>query len=200
MRIVGGQHRGRTLASPQGLSTRPTGDRARQAVFNILEHAPWRKRDVLQDADVLDAFAGTGAMGLEALSRGARHAVFIEKDFAAAKTCKENIDKLGEDARSVLQKQDAVKPLPRPLYMAHRSLIFLDPPYGKDLGEKALVTLAAKDWLSDGAICVFEMAKKQPEKIPAGFTQLDERDYGIARVVFLEWAQPQDRDLLRPSG
>ncbi len=185
MRIVGGEYRGRTLSSPSGLKTRPTSDRARQAVFNIIEHASWRTRDLLEGADVRDAFAGTGALGREALSRGARHGVFIEKDFNAVRACEENIKNLSVEDRTLVMKQDALKVSPRPMYVAPRTLVFLDPPYGMGLGEKALTVLLEKDWLDDDAVCVLEMAKKDPEKIPQGFKVFDERDYGVARVCFL---------------
>jgi 16S rRNA (guanine966-N2)-methyltransferase len=184
MRITGGIHRGRSLTPPQGSSTRPTSDRARESIFNILRHGGWHQ-GVLEDATVLDVFAGTGALGLEALSQGAHHAVFIERDRAAAALCQDNIGKLGETARSLVLKCDAAAPTPRPPHIEPRSLVFLDPPYGKGLGGAALKALADKGWLQEGAVCVMEMAKKEPEPVPAGFTLMDERTYGIAMVVFL---------------
>lgn len=187
MRIVGGAFRGKTLASPKGLATRPTSDRAREAVFNILNHAKWRKRPLFEDSTVLDAFAGTGALGLEALSRGSLHAVFIERERAALRSCEENIEALGVAPRSLLLRGDAAAPPPRPAQVARRTLVFLDPPYGKGLGAKALAALAVRDWLEEGAICVMEMARKQPEPPPAGFIVHDERAYGVALVRFLEW-------------
>lgn len=187
MRIVGGQQRGRPLSSPKGTDTRPTSDRARQAIFNILEHAAWRTGDPIANAEVLDVFAGTGAMGLEAMSRGAHHCVFVENDAAAARVCQQNIDALNYRASASLLKLDATKPPPRPSYMPPRTLVFLDPPYGHDMGAQSLEALASKGWLSPGAICVMEMAKKRPEKIPQGFTAHNTRDYGVARVAFLEW-------------
>lgn len=187
MRIVAGLHRGRQLASPAGLSTRPTSDRARQAVFNIIEHAGWKTRDLLDGADVLDVFAGTGAMGLEALSRGARHAVFVEQNPAALKSCAENIETLGEGEHSHVLCSDVLKLRPRGLHFEPRTLVFLDPPYGKGLGAKALTLLAEGNWLADNAVCILEMAKKEPEQIPPGFTVHDTRDYGVARVMFLEY-------------
>jgi 16S rRNA (guanine966-N2)-methyltransferase len=185
MRIVAGLYRGRILAAPAGLGTRPTGDRTRQAVFNILEHAAWMPP--LEGALVLDAFAGTGAMGLEALSRGAAHAVFIERDRAAAEACRENIGTLGVAARAELQTGDAARPVLRPAHVLPRTLAFLDPPYGLGLGAAALRALAEKRWFAPGAVCVLEMAKKQPEAAPEGFRLLDERIYGIALVRFLSW-------------
>ena len=186
MRITGGIHRGRTLISPPGGSTRPTSDRARESIFNILRHGNWHQ-GLLENATVLDVFAGTGALGLEALSQGAKHAVFIERDHAMAKVCQDNIDRLGETGRTLVLKFDAGAPHPRPLDLEPRSLVFLDPPYGKHLGAAALKALAAQGWLRGGAVCIMEMSKKIPETLPAGFTPRDERAYGIAKVQFLLW-------------
>ena len=186
MRITGGIYRGRVLFSPKGSDTRPTSDRAREAIFNILHHGNWHN-GVLEDAMVLDVFAGTGAMGIEALSHGSRHATFIERDYAAEIICQNNIDSLGETERTTIFKFDATSPIPRPLYLEPRSLVFLDPPYGKNLGAETLKGLVENDWLREQAICVLEMSKKIPEIIPAGFTVKDERTYGIAKVQFLIW-------------
>lgn len=186
MRIIGGEHRGRVLKSPEGLSTRPTGDRVRESIFNILNHAGWLDRDILAETAVMDVFAGTGAMGLEALSQGAAQAVFVERDFNAATICRENIAMLGLQAQSTVFTFDALKPTPRPMYLAPRALVFLDPPYNKDLGVEALTALIDRDWLADDAVVVMEMAKKNPGKVPDGFTLHDTRDYGIARVMFLQ--------------
>jgi len=185
MRIVGGLHRGRSLASPEGRSTRPTSDRARESAFNILKHAKWLDFPALEGALVLDAFAGTGALGLEALSQGAAHAVFIENDRAAARACAHNIDMLKETARALLMTGDALRPPPRPAGIAPRTLVFLDPPYGKAWGVAALSALKDNGWLAQGAVAVMEMAKKQPEAMPLGFTPCDERIYGVALIRFL---------------
>ncbi len=181
MRITAGTHRGRRLISPEGKTTRPTSDRVRESVFNILRHGKWHD-GVLDGAVVLDAFAGTGALGLEALSQGADYAVFMEKDRMAARTCRENIEALGESARTRLIIGDATAP---PAVAKPATLVFLDPPYGKGLAAAALKALAAQGWLAPGAVCVVEMAKKEPEETPAGFTQHDERAYGVALVRFL---------------
>jgi 16S rRNA (guanine966-N2)-methyltransferase len=184
MRIVGGAFRGRGLISPDGMKTRPTSDRARQAIFNILEHASWAGPDVLDGAQVLDAFAGTGALGLEALSRGAADAVFIEKDTQAIKVCAENIRVLGLEDRATILRFDATNPgvcAPR----AQRTLVFLDPPYDKGLGQSCLKSLVIQGWLAPKAICIFETSSKLPESIPEGFIVLDQRDYGAAKVYFL---------------
>lgn len=185
MRIVGGQFRGKTLASPPGLSTRPTSDRARQAVFNILEHAGWRPFILPENAAVLDVFAGTGALGLEALSRGAAEAIFIEQAPEALKALRQNIDSMKLALRARTLRMDAVHPTPRPATLAPRNLVFLDPPYGRNLGYAALNALAAKDWLAPQAVCVMEMSRKEPEPLPGGFTLADTRHYGVAEVRFL---------------
>lgn len=187
MRITSGIHRGRKLVSPQGDHTRPTSDRARESIFNILRHGSWHE-GVLEDADVLDVFAGTGALGLEALSQGAKHAVFIEQDGAAAKLCQSNIELLKETGRAIVLRQDALKLGQCPAYIGPRSLVFLDPPYGKNMGAQALAALASGGWLKKGAACVLEMSKQNPETIPPAFEVVDERIYGIAKIVFLTWA------------
>ncbi len=184
MRIVGGALRGRGLISPDGMKTRPTSDRARQAIFNILEHASWAGHDVLQEAQVLDAFAGTGALGLEALSRGAADAVFIEKDTQAIKACAENIRVLGVGDHATILRFDATQ-LPVCAPRVQRTLVFLDPPYEKALGALCLQSLVNAGWLAPKALCVFETSRKAPEAIPDRFTILDQRTYGAAQVFFL---------------
>jgi 16S rRNA (guanine966-N2)-methyltransferase len=184
IRITGGTHRGRLLQTPKGKNTRPTSDRARQSVFNILRHASWHG-GILEDATVLDVFAGTGALGLEALSQGASHAAFIESAPAALQACRQNIETLKEEGRTAVFAFDATHPPARPPHIAARTLVFLDPPYGGNLGAAALAALAEKGWLAENAVCVMEMSKKAPETIPPGFTLKDERAYGIAKILFL---------------
>ncbi|MBI3441458.1 MAG: RsmD family RNA methyltransferase, partial [Proteobacteria bacterium] len=134
---------------------------------------------------VLDDFAGTGALGLEALSQGAKHAEFIEQDPAAARLCQSNIDLLRETEQALVLKCDACRMAPRPTALEPRSLVFLDPPYGEHKGAVALNRLAEQGWLHERAICVLEMSKKAPEATPTGFTVVDERCYGIAKIQFL---------------
>jgi 16S rRNA (guanine966-N2)-methyltransferase len=184
MRIVSGDFKGRQIMAPEGLGTRPTSDRARQAVFNILAHASWCPRPLPDECHVIDIFAGTGALGLEALSRGAADAVFVDMAAAARRVCQQNIDAFGLKARATVLGFDAVKPPPRPAHVAPRDLVFLDPPYGKGLGAAALENAAAANWLAAGAVCVMEMSKKEPERNPAGFTLADTRHYGVAQVCF----------------
>ena len=182
MRIIGGKHRGRALAAPEGSAVRPTSDRAREALFDILAHGRFGEHPVYEEARVLDAFAGTGAFGLEALSRGALHASFIEKDRAALAALRDNVVKLGETENAALLRGDALHP---PRAAAPCTLAFLDPPYGEDLAAPALEALAKAGWLAPEALVVVEIAAKQKLAPPTGFTALDERRYGAARLVFL---------------
>lgn len=187
MRIVSGAFRGRPLRAPPGEATRPTSDRARQAVFNILEHAPWSAG--LQGARVLDLFAGSGALGLEALSRGAAFCVFVETDEAARGAIRDNVDALGLFGRIRVHRRDATDLGQRPAGDGPAfDLAFLDPPYGKGLGELALAGLASGGWLKDGAIVVFERSVAEPDVAIPGFETLDAREYGAARVHFLRFA------------
>lgn len=191
MRIVAGLYRGRTLAAPPGLATRPTADRTREAVFNVLEHAAWSPG--LQGARVIDLFAGSGALGLEALSRGAAVCLFVETDAAARGAIRDNIDALapegGLNGRSRIHRRDATDLAPKPAGDGPPyDLAFLDPPYGRDLGERALASLALGGWLGEGAICVFERGAGEPEPAVPGFTLLDSRRYGAARVHMLKYS------------
>jgi 16S rRNA (guanine966-N2)-methyltransferase len=183
MRIVAGKHRGRRLLVPEGDAVRPTGDRARGALFNIIEHGGFAiGGSKLLGNRVLDAFAGTGALGLEALSRGAAHASFIELAPAACKLVAANIAALGETVRASLLAGDATRPPQAPAPVA---LAFLDPPYGQGLGGKALTALAAAGWFEPSSVVVLEIGAKEQLSIPAGFTLRDDRRYGAARLLFL---------------
>jgi 16S rRNA (guanine966-N2)-methyltransferase len=185
MRIIAGRHRGRALAAPEGRGVRPTSDRAREALFDILAHGRFADRPVFEEARVLDAFAGTGAFGLEALSRGAAQASFIEKDRTALTALRANITALGEEQRAAVLPGDALHP---PKAGAPASLAFLDPPYAEDIAAPALAALAACGWLAPNALAVVELAAKRTFEPPAGFTLLEERRYGAARLVFLRFA------------
>ncbi len=185
MRIVAGRHRGRILVSPAGDALRPTSDRARESLFNILEHGKLAKGGLspIRGARIVDAFCGTGALGLEALSRGAVHATFIDVDTASLALARENAGKLGERDSVAFVQADATRP-PRgqPCTIA-----FLDPPYGEELAAPALAALAAAGWLAPGAIAVAETAGRETLAPPAGFTVVDERRYGKAKLTFLLW-------------
>jgi 16S rRNA (guanine966-N2)-methyltransferase len=192
MRIVAGRHRGRRLAAPEGLELRPTADRAREALFNILEHGRFSVDGTspLLDARVLDAFAGTGALGLEALSRGAAHLTAMDKQVPACTAIRANAHGLGESGRVRVLQVDATDPPPAPTdgKTAPCDLVFLDPPYGSGLAAPALAALAARGWMAPGAICVAEVAATEALAAPDGFTAIDERRYGKTRIVFLRRA------------
>jgi 16S rRNA (guanine966-N2)-methyltransferase len=175
MRIIAGQWRGRALAAPPGDTTRPTADRVRQALFDMLAHAPWASHDTLVGATVLDAFAGTGALGLEALSRGAAHAHFIERDRPALAALRANIATLA--APATIHPGDATAPPPgRPC-----TLVFLDPPYAQGLVDRALAALDAVGWLAPGALIVAETGRE--EALPLLGEVLAERSHGKARII-----------------
>ncbi|MET0295489.1 MAG: 16S rRNA (guanine(966)-N(2))-methyltransferase RsmD [Phenylobacterium sp.] len=184
MRIVSGEFRGKTLAAPAGSATRPTSDRARQAIFNILEHAPWSPG--VRGRRVLDLFAGSGALGLEALSRGADFCLFVETDEDARGAIRENVEAMGLFGRTRVHRRDATQLGVRPGADGPPfELVFLDPPYGKGLGEAALARLADGGWLGEGATVVFERGAGEAPLQAEGYEQLDARDYGAARVWFL---------------
>lgn len=186
MRIVSGSFRGKTLAAPSGDATRPTSDRARQAIFNILEHAAWSKG--VQGARVIDLFAGSGALGFEALSRGAAFCLFVETDEAARGAIRENVDAMGLFGVTRVHRRDATDLGVRPGADGPAfDLAFLDPPYARGLGEQALARLAAGGWLAPGAIIVFERGVLEPAFEVPGFSAVDARDYGAARVYFLRF-------------
>ena len=185
MRITGGAHRGRRLAVPAGDAVRPTSDRAREALFNILSHGRFAMGGLpFADKPVLDAFAGTGALGLETLSRGAGAAAFIENERAALVALRGNIAALGEERRAQIIPGDATRP-PRPPFRC--AVAFLDPPYRSGLAAPALAALAESGWLAPGALAIVEVAAREALGAPAGFTMRDERVYGAARLIFLSW-------------
>jgi 16S rRNA (guanine966-N2)-methyltransferase len=187
MRIVSGDFRGKTLVTPPGQGTRPTSDRARQAIFNILEHAPWS--DGVRDARVIDLFAGSGALGFEALSRGAAFCLFVETDEAARGAIRENVDAMGLFGRTRVHRRDATQLGQRPGADGPAfNLAFLDPPYGKGLAEIVLAKLAEGGWLAPGALAVVERGVAEPALEVAGYELLDARDYGAAKVWFLRCA------------
>ena len=184
MRIVAGCFKGKTLVAPRGLGTRPTGDRARQALFNVLEHASWSPG--LRDRRAIDLFAGSGALGLEALSRGAAFCLFVETDEAARGAIRDNIEALGLFGATRIHRRDATKLGPHPASAGSPfDLAFLDPPYARGLGEQALRCLVGGGWLAPDALIVLERGAEEPPFALEGFESLDERVYGAARVIFL---------------
>jgi 16S rRNA (guanine966-N2)-methyltransferase len=175
LRIVAGQWRGRTLQAPPGATTRPTADRARQALFDMLRHAPWA--DGLDGVTVLDAFAGTGALGLEALSRGAAFVHFIEQDRTALAALRANIAACQAGASSRVIAGDATNPPPG----APCGLVLLDPPYGQNSVPRALMALQAQGWIAPAALIVAELGRN--EAAPWVNTPLDIRTHGAAQLV-----------------
>jgi len=184
MRIVGGDYRGRRLTTPEGRNLRPTSDRAREAVFNILVHGlgvEWN------GASVLDVFAGTGAMGLEALSRGAARATFIDDDPTAIQCIRRNAGAVGAARDVTILKLDATR-LPPPPLIAEMpcAVAFLDPPYASGLAVPALLGLAERGWVAGGTLCTVEIGAKEAFQAPRGYDVADDRHYGAARILFLE--------------
>ncbi|KAB2880793.1 MAG: 16S rRNA (guanine(966)-N(2))-methyltransferase RsmD [Pseudorhodoplanes sp.] len=180
MRIVGGRWRGRPLAGPKSQDVRPTADRLRETLFNILMHA---YGDPVAGARVLDLFAGTGALGLEALSRGAAFALFVDAGAEARAIIRENVERLGAGGASRIFRRDATK-----LGPAHPAepfaLVFLDPPYGEGLAEKALAAARAGGWLADDALIVVEETTGA-FAAPEGFAEIERRVYDDTEFVFL---------------
>ncbi|MEZ5996754.1 MAG: 16S rRNA (guanine(966)-N(2))-methyltransferase RsmD [Hyphomonadaceae bacterium] len=184
MRIIGGQFKGRAIAAPPGGGTRPTSDRAREAVFNVLAHAEWSPG--LAGVRVLDLFAGAGALGLEAMSRGAAFALFVETEAAARGAIRDNIEALGLFGSTRIHRRDATDLGAKPAGLGEPfGLVFMDPPYGKGLGERALGKLRDGGWISADALIVFETGADENPATP-GFALLDERTYGAAKVLFLK--------------
>jgi len=185
VRIVAGSLKGRAIVAPEGQGTRPTSDRARQAVFNVLEHAAWS--EPLDGMRVMDMYAGSGALGFEAISRGAAFALFVETDEEARGAIRENADAYGVMGRTRVHRRSATDLGPRPGSDGEAfDMAFLDPPYRKGLGEQTLLRLLEGNWLKAGAIVVFERGSDEPEIDTPGYERLDARDYGAARVLFLK--------------
>lgn len=180
MRIVGGKFRGRALAAPRSHEIRPTSDRLRESLFNILAHSYGLP---LPETRVLDLFAGTGALGIEALSRSAAHALFVESGVEGRGIIRTNMETLGLNGVAKILRRDATD-LGYAGTIAPFDLVFLDPPYGKGLGEKALASAAAGSWLKAGALCVLEERASGAIEMPPGFQIRDERSYGGTRLIF----------------
>ncbi|MGE0255203.1 MAG: 16S rRNA (guanine(966)-N(2))-methyltransferase RsmD [Alphaproteobacteria bacterium] len=181
MRIGGGNARGRRLAAPAGGAVRPTSGRVRRSLFDILLHG----EPGLAEARVLDAFAGTGALGLEALSRGAATATFFDIDRTALEALRANVAALGAGSRAFVRPADATRP---PRADAPADIVMLDPPYRSGLGGKALAALAAAGWIGAGTLVAWEQGSAFPEAAPEGFTEIDRRRYGGTTLVFLRRA------------
>jgi 16S rRNA (guanine966-N2)-methyltransferase len=182
LRIIAGVWRGRMIATLPDDSVRPTADRAREALFNRLAHGFKDDGFDLSGATVVDVCAGSGALGLEALSRGAAQATFIDQAMPALALIRENIATLGaEDRASVISA--AAQALPRPSRPC--DLAFLDPPYDKGLATPILASLAVQGWLRPGAVVSVETGADEVFDLPQGYTLRDRRDYGRAAITFL---------------
>lgn len=181
MRVVGGKLRSRPLRGPKSDAVRPTSDRLREALFNILTHS---YGDPATGARVLDLFAGTGALGIEAISRGAAYTLFVDEGVEARALLRDNIESLGLGGVTRIFRRDATK-----LGLAHPlepfSLVFLDPPYGKGFSEKALVAAREGGWLKPAALVVVEEAADAGFTTPEGFVELEHRKYDDTEFVFL---------------
>ncbi|MDA0675823.1 MAG: 16S rRNA (guanine(966)-N(2))-methyltransferase RsmD [Proteobacteria bacterium] len=198
MRVIGGAARGRRLFAPKGSVTRPTADRVRESVFNVLAHgAP---QFDFAGAAVLDVFAGAGALGIEALSRGAQRATFIDRDREAIQCIRRNLGALGRiDDAFVLQLDAAKIARPPGQAAAPFGLAFLDPPYGQNLAGPTLARLNAHGWLAPGAIAVVELGADEVLTAPAGLDLLDERRYGVQRVLVFRLRERIEQSAARAS-
>lgn len=185
MRITGGTLTGRTIKAPSGRSTRPTSDRVRAAIFNILAHRDWGKEigDLFDGTRVLDAFGGTGALAFEALSYGAEYAILFDQDRMALRVAEENAETLGVKKFTRILSVDALHP---PHADKPCRLIFLDPPYRKNLVPQVLAALDKAGWIAPHALIVAETAKKEIFELPDGFAFLFSRFYGDTAVHFIK--------------
>lgn len=183
MRIVGGQLKGRVLKGPSSSATRPTSDRLRESLFNVLAHA---YGDACEGARVLDLFAGTGALGIEALSRGARAALFVEEAAEARGLIRDNVEALGLTGVTRLFRRDAAR-LGEMGPGEPYSLVFCDPPYGKGLAEQSIAAALAGGWLSDDVLIVVE-ERTGAFTVPEGFSEIERRAYDESELTFLERA------------
>ncbi len=183
MRIIGGEKKGSAIRSPRGRDTRPTTDRVREAIFNIIAHG--EAFPPLTGARVLDLFAGSGALGLEALSRGAAFALFVDTDSSARAAMRENLMRLNLQGQAKIWRRDATK-MGRCAPMQPFDVVFLDPPYGQGLTTPALASLLEGGWLKPGALVVAEESTRTPFTPPRGFSLADERTYGDTAVRFLQ--------------
>ena len=184
MRIIGGTLKGRTLRAPDGQGTRPTSDRAREALFNILAHADWAP--ALEGARVIDAFAGSGSLGFEALSRGAAFCLFVETEAAARGCIRDNVEAFQLFGNTRVHRRSATDLGPKPAGVGGPfNLVFLDPPYRMGLIPPALDQLATGQWLAPDALVVAETGSDEMELTAPGWDIIDSRVYGAARISFL---------------
>jgi 16S rRNA (guanine966-N2)-methyltransferase len=184
MRIVGGKFKGRSIRAPEGRETRPTSDRARESLFNVLTHADWAPG--LEGARVIDAFAGSGALGLEAMSRGAAFCLFVETDSAARGCIRDNIEASQLFGVTRIHRRSATDLGPKPAGLgAPFDLVFMDPSYALGLVPPALDQLVRGAWVTPAALVVAETSAGEAAPVTPGWDLLDERLYGAARISFL---------------
>lgn len=190
LKIIAGKHRGKNIQTKKNSSIRPTGARTRGAIFNILMHGQFGDHDhsPLIDKSVIDLYCGTGALGLEALSRGAKHVTFVDESSDSLALANANITHMHENENAQTIRSDSTS-LPK----ARRtcSLAFLDPPYNSGLAVKSLKSLAAQGWLEDGAVAVVEVSNRETLTAPDHYTIFDERKYGNTKIVMLRYQRPQ---------
>lgn len=187
MRIISGIHKGRRIAAPKGLTARPTTDRIRESVFGILEA---RSTDRLTGARVIDLFAGSGALGLEAMSRGADWCLFVDINAAARAAIRENIEALGLFGSTRIHRRSATALGPRPASAGDAfEIAFVDPPYRQGLCEPALASLAAGAWLAPEALAIVEQAKNEPPARHDAYKEIDRRQYGDTQIGFYQFSQ-----------
>lgn len=187
MRIVGGRLKGRGLQTPRTQGIRPTSDKVRESIFNVLMHS--NEAPSIEGAKIIDLFAGTGALGLEAVSRGASYALFVEENASARAVIRENIEALGLQGVTRIFRRDATRLGPAGARDQY-ALVFLDPPYGKGLAERALAALSDGGWLTPNAVIVLEEAAGAAIDWPGDFDPFDHRTYGDTAVHFARWAGP----------
>ena len=193
MRIVGGSFRGKKLLFPEDKRVRPTSDRAREALFNILSHDSEMRQEqgpLPLNSRVLDVFSGTGALGLEALSRGAAHVTFVDNHPDSLKLIEGNVKNMGARQNSDILRRDALN-IGRP--GAAYDLVLMDPPYKAGLTFPTLISLAEGGWLKPDTVIVIELAAKEKASLPSKFQMLKERTYGAAKLIFLR-AEPGQYD------
>jgi 16S rRNA (guanine966-N2)-methyltransferase len=181
LRIIAGKNRGQRLIAPAGRSTRPTSDRIRESIFNILTHNP--SQPSVEGRRVLDLFAGSGALGFEALSRGARFCQFVDTDAEARAVIRRNADALGVTGMCKIWRRDSTQ-LGRCVPQAPFDLVFVDPPYNKDLGSAALASLVDGQWLGPHAMIVLEESAQSIPVVPPQLQLVDAREYGDTKVIF----------------
>lgn len=183
MRIVGGKFKGRAIKTPEGKTTRPTSDRARESIFNVLAHADWAP--TLEGARVIDAFAGSGALGFEAISRGAAFCLFVETESAARGCIRDNVETFELFGITRIHRRSAVDLGSKPAGVgALFDLVFMDPPYAYNLVPPTLVQLERGGWITPAALVVAETGEDEPAPEAAGWRTLDARIYGAARITF----------------